>query len=315
MDTADNSLGDTSTSAVQLRKRPTFTYGKLRNEHRDIPSGAAPDSHPATGQDERSEDASADQITSSAKRASRRSLPISSDSDSDSPAASSHFQFDFRRQMKELDEEFDNGDVHISPPSPPKSSLASSLPAEIAGPSPQSDAAPIPRHMDYTPSEDPFSGSLTFPISSSLHPAASSFDNSPLVTRRVRGRPKQRVTSDSELDPPSNSSSVSPVRHSINTPHLHSPPTPPTSEFEISTIKKSGKAKGKAPVRDVQPLQFNSEDTSGSALPRSENKGKRRESSTRLKTKVQFLHLSCTCILVDDHGDRHQRKRTVARLI
>ena len=315
MDTADNTLRDTSPSTKQLTKRSTFTYGRARNEHRDI-QGALPNAQMAIEQQEQSGGATADKIMTSVQQTPRRSPPISSDDDSDSPGVSSRFQFHFRRQMKELDEKFDKGDVHIFPSLRAKSLLPSPSLAEVAGPLPQdpmADATSIPCDTDRA-SEDPFSGSLSLPTSPSLHPTVDSFDISPLVTKRARGRTKRRVTSDSEQDPPSDSSSVSPVRHSINTPHLHSPPTPPTSEFEMSTVKKSGKAKGKAPVRDVQPLQFNSEDPSGSAISRSESKGKRRETSTLLKTKVHSFLYIFRVLFVDFHGDRHQLRKSVARL-
>ncbi|KAL4082002.1 hypothetical protein V8B97DRAFT_1879878 [Scleroderma yunnanense] len=268
----DNTMGDSTTQPI---RRSAFIYGKHRNEHRGDADAATENQRPI-------EDA---ETLTSTQRTSQHSSPASSDSDSDIPGASSHFQFDFRRQMKELDEKFDNGDGHMSRPLHATSLPSSPLPTEITGSSPHDpiEGTAPPCDTEHL-SEDPFSGSLSSPTPS--HPIASSLDNSPPVPRRARGRTTRLVTSDSEQDPSSNSSSVSPVRHSINTPHLRSPPTPPTSEFEMSTVKKIGKAKGKAPVRDVQPLQFNSEEPSGSAVSRPENKGKRRETSTRTKTKA-----------------------------
>ncbi|KAI6004135.1 hypothetical protein EDD15DRAFT_2156102 [Pisolithus albus] len=120
-------------------------------------------------------------------------------------------------------------------------------------------------------------GSLSPPRLSPLLTTTSSLDNSPIICTRVKGRVKHPAVSDSESGPPSKSSSVSPVHHSLHTPHLHSPPTPPTSEIEMPTTKKSSKGKGKAPVRSVPPLRFNSEDLPTNLFSGSDSKGKRKE--------------------------------------
>ncbi|KAG1715960.1 hypothetical protein ID866_1184 [Astraeus odoratus] len=294
MDTIDNTAEDMAQSTAQSIKRSTFVYGKRpRDEQRDIASAPA-DTGSVTRQrrtlHETEDGAGNPEPSPEALRALRRSPSAASDDESDSPGAPSHFQFNFRRQMKELDERFDGDDGHVTQPLHPKSLPPSPPPAEIAEPSPKDaqsgvhadDIAPLPRDTDLT-SGDPFSGSSSPPVSPLSRPERDSLDDSPVIPRRTRGRVQRLPTSDSEPDPSSNSSSVSPIRYSINTPCLRSPPTPPSSEFDMTTTKKSGKAKGKAPVRDVIPIQFSTEEPT---MSRTDNKGKRKESSMRPKRKA-----------------------------
>ncbi|KIJ70449.1 hypothetical protein HYDPIDRAFT_78205 [Hydnomerulius pinastri MD-312] len=301
MSSVDDSANNTSESTSLPIKRSAFVYGKRRNllvDERDAAGsvadlGSTYESTVVAGH----KDSLDDQVDASEGRRASPSPPApSSDDEADAPGTASGYQFDFRRRMQELDEKYDNDDVPATQPQPRRSSPSPSSPpeqSEATGASPMKgvqsvavDTVPLSGETGYS-SEDPFSGSLS-PLASSL-PAPSTqeqLSESPIIRRRVRGRVKQVVVSDSDAEEQSNSSSVSPVRHSITTPHLRSPPTPPTSEFEMPTTKrKSDKAKGKAPVRDVPPLRFDSEGPA-SAISRKVNKGKGRESSARPKTKV-----------------------------
>ncbi|KAF8845644.1 hypothetical protein BDN67DRAFT_1033013 [Paxillus ammoniavirescens] len=232
--------------------------------------------------------------TSEGQRASPSPSAHSSEDGANGLDAALDFEFDFRRRMKELDERFDNDEGSIALPRVPKSLPSPSPPLEqsdAADPFPMKDVqsvavdtVPLSRDAGYS-SGNPFGGSLS-PLTGSL-PVPSSQEQSPTIRRPARGVARQLVASDSEAGEPRTSSPVSPIRHSITTPHLRSPPTPPTSEAEMPTTKRrSEKAKGKAPARDIPPLRFNSEDPSTSTVSRKLNKGKGRESSVRTKTKA-----------------------------
>lgn len=299
---ADNTTKDTSESMAQPIKRTTFVYGKRKNAEpeqvqRDTAahsSTAEPAAEWLSASSHTQDSAVGRTVPSTTKRAPQCLPNASSDEESDDPGATSHFQFHFRRQMKEIDEGFDNHDEPL-PQIPRSKSFPASPEAAEVPLSPQMDVRSVMDAPDTTSlphekaltSEDPSSGSLSPLRPSPPNATTSSLDNSPITSRLVKGRAKHPAVSDSESDPPSNSSSVSPVRHSLDTPHLRSPPTPPTSEIEMPTTKKSSKAKGKAPVRSVPPLRFNSEGLSTSLFSGSESKGKRRESSGhRVKTKA-----------------------------
>ncbi|KAH7888042.1 hypothetical protein F5I97DRAFT_944152 [Phlebopus sp. FC_14] len=303
MATVNDSTKDTSVSPSQPVKRPAFVYGRRKNTQVDQ-HGTTANNSDSTARNE-GVDVSGPKdsdhnraVVSTAQRASSSATASSFDDDdeADESGAAPAYQFDFRRQMRELDEKFDNDNELVEKSLPQKSPSLPSKPTE------RNESSPIDRPQRVAVdavslscdaahvSDDPFSGSLS-PLTSS-QPAASAQDlssESPVVRRRARAREKHVVISDSEPDVPSNSSSVSPPRHSITTPHLRSPPTPPTSEFEMPTTKKkSGKSKGKAPVRDVLPLQFESEGPSTVAPPRKLNQGRRGESSkTKAPTKKE----------------------------
>ncbi|KAF9224303.1 hypothetical protein BS17DRAFT_779610 [Gyrodon lividus] len=302
MSTTDDNANDTSQSPQQPIKRSAFVYGKRRSllvdQHDTV--GMVSDFGSTKEQTPPYEYKGVHNdhvVASEGRRASPSSSTHSLEDDTDGPVTALGFQFDFRRRIRELDKQFDNDNEPIAQPRPRKLSSSPSLPLE------QSEAADLfsindvqsvtvdaaPLSFDAgSSSQGPFGGSLS-PLTNSL-PAPSiqeQLAESPIIRRRVRGGAKHIVASDSEAEEPSNSSSVSPVRRSITTPHLRSPPTPPTSEFEMpSTKRKSDKAKGKIPARGVPPLHFDSEDPSASTVSLKLNKGKGRGSSARSKTKA-----------------------------
>ncbi|KAI6105443.1 hypothetical protein F5141DRAFT_1064629 [Pisolithus sp. B1] len=295
MDVVDNNMEDTSETIAQPIKRSTFVYGKRKNaepEQRDTAthSSAAQPAAKRLPSPSHTWGSTADRVLlSTTKPASQCLSQASSSEESDDPGATSHFQFDFRRQMKEIDDGLDSYDEEpqiLRARSPPASPIPHSPQINVQCIADTTDTTSL-LHEKMLTSEDPSGGSLSSPRSSPPPATTSSFDNSPVIPGRVKGRAKHPVVSDSESGPPSNSSSVSPARHSLNTPHLRSPPTPPTSEIEMHTAKKSSKAKGKAPVRSVPPLRFNSEDLPTNLFSGSDNTGKRKEGSGhRVKTKA-----------------------------
>ncbi|KAI6165006.1 hypothetical protein EDD17DRAFT_1506348 [Pisolithus thermaeus] len=295
MDVVDNNMEDTSETIAQPIKRSTFVYGKRKNaepEQRDTAthSSAAQPAAKRLPSPSHTWGSTADRVLlSTTKLASQCLSQASSSEESDDPGATSHFQFDFRRQMKEIDDGLDSYDEEpqiLRARSPPASPIPHSPQINVQCIADTTDTTSL-LHEKMLTSEDPSGGSLSSPRSSPPPATTSSFDNSPVIPGRVKGRAKHPVVSDSESGPPSNSSSVSPARHSLNTPHLRSPPTPPTSEIEMHTAKKSSKAKGKAPVRSVPPLRFNSEDLPTNLFSGSDNTGKRKEGSGhRVKTKA-----------------------------
>ncbi|KIK91696.1 hypothetical protein PAXRUDRAFT_830609 [Paxillus rubicundulus Ve08.2h10] len=298
MSTKDETANNTSQSSPQPIKRSTFVYGKRRSllvDQHDV-AGVASVLGSRNEQTLLHEykDACPDHLVGlEGQRASPSPSAHSSEDGANGPDAALDFEFDFRRRMKELDKRFDDDEGPIALPRLSKSLPSPSLPLE------QSDTAdlssmkdiqsvaegtmPLSRDAGHS-SGNPFGGSLS-PLSGSL-PVPSSQEQSPTVRRPAKGVAKQVFASDSEAGEPGNSSPVSPIRHSITTPHLRSPPTPPTSEAEMPPTKRSEKARGKVPARDVPPLRFNSEDPSTSTVPRMFNKGKGRESSARTKTKA-----------------------------
>lgn len=201
-------------------------------------------------------------------------------SDTEPHDAADTFQFSFRHRLKQLDDEFDDRD-------------AQSPSREAAGPSQVKDLQSVSMGTTILSSEArPSSAALSPP---SLSPPSASFQvssaqehppGSPLVQRRTR-RVSSPVSSDSEAEEPNKSSSVSPVRHAITTPHSRSSPTPPTSaDFPMV----SRKTKGKAPARDVLPLVFDNEQPLGTEPPTKSSKRRQSEPLVRHKTKVQVLN-------------------------
>ena len=188
-----------------------------------------------------------------------------------SPNAPDTFQFGFKHRLKELDEQF--GDRSATPgPSQVKDLQSVSMGTATLSSEARRRSGDLSRLAS--------SASPTF-----LH-ATSAQEESPVVRRRIR-RAQNLVPFDSEAEEPSNSSSVSPVRHAITTPLSRSSPTPPTSG-DIPMVGR--KTKGKAPARDVLPLIFDGEQPSAAELPTKSKKGKRRsEPLARPKTKVPVL--------------------------
>ncbi|KAG9317178.1 hypothetical protein JVU11DRAFT_1371 [Chiua virens] len=245
-----------------IRRAPMVVYGKRSN------SNPLLSRVPPTGELEQfsEHDRIHDTRTASSPSPSVRA------SDSELSRASGSvdpFQFDFRHRLKELDEQFDDHDAQPSKPGVPPSRKAMR-----AGPSQLKDSqsvsmgtpilSPQARHSSGNASLSPSPTSLRV---TKEHPLAS-----PLLRRRARGI-RNRVLSDSEAEGPSDSSSVSPVRHAITTPHTRSSPTPPTSG-EIPMLSR--KTKGKMPARDVLPLLFETE-PSVVEVPIKSKKGRRSE--------------------------------------
>ncbi|KAI6047042.1 MRC1-like domain-containing protein [Pisolithus marmoratus] len=278
MDVADDTTKDTSGTIAQPIKRSAFVYGKRKKaelEQLDTTthSPAAERLPSSLHTQDTTVDTTADRAPPSITDRVPQCL---SDEESDDPQATSHFQFSFRRQMKEIDDGFDSLDEQLP-------QISRTDVQRVAG----AMDSTSPLHGRTLTSEGPSGGSLSPPRPSPSPATASSLDDSPIISRRAKGRAKRPAVSDSESDPPTNLSSVSPLRHSLNTPDLRSPPTPPTSEFEMTTTKKSSKARGKAPVRGVPPLTFNSEDLPTNPFSGSDNKGTRKEGSgQRFKTKA-----------------------------
>ena len=189
-----------------------------------------------------------------------------------SPNVANTFQFGFRHLLKELDEQFDDRD--------PGPSQVKDLQSVSMGTATLSSEARRPSGdlSHASPSASPTSLDATS--------AQEHSPQSPTVRRRTRRVPNP-VPSDSEAEEQGNSSSVSPVRHAITTPHSRSSPTPPTSS-EVPMVGR--KTKGKAPARDVLPLLFEVEQPSAAELPTKSKKGRRRsEPLVRPKTKVPLL--------------------------
>lgn len=224
------------------------------------------------------------------RRQSSSSSPFVHASDSEcspSPDAADPFKFGFRNRLKELDEQFDDRDAQSSRSCPSPSGQA-----VRAGPSQVKDLQSVSMGTAILSSEARrSSGGLSRaslpPSPTSLHATTDQERTleSPLVRRRVR-RVANIVPSDSEVEESRNSSSVSPVRHAITTPHSRSSPTPPTSG-EILMVSR--KTKGKAAARDVLPLIFDGERPSAAELPTKSKKGRRSESLARPKTRVRVL--------------------------
>lgn len=257
MDLINGNLDDTSCSHSQPIKRAPVVYGKRSNHH-------------PVDEQERSFES---RVVPSQTRASSPPLSIhaSGNERSRSPDAADPFQFGFRHRLKELDEQFDDHDAQSSKPGP---SQVKDLQCVSMGTAVLSSDA-------CCPSGDLLRASLSpYPTSLRATSAQGNSPQFPLVRRRTRRAP---IPSDSEAEEPSKSSSVSPVRHAITTPHSRSSPTPPTSG-EIPMVSR--KAKGKAPARDVLPLLFDGEPPSAVELPAKSKKGKRSEPSARSKTKV-----------------------------
>ncbi|KAG2361993.1 hypothetical protein BDR07DRAFT_1407958 [Suillus spraguei] len=196
-------------------------------------------------------------------------------------------QFGWRAQLKALDEAFDNDE---EPLAQPRADEPSSSPLFQPQPFVENQST----HMDATPlspapqnSDGLSDGTLLPPTSdTAASPIDESLEDSPIISRKVR-RSKNCVDSDSEREESKNSSSVSPVRHPINTPLLRSPPTPSTSELEMPlTRPKVNKGKGKAPARDVPPLCFETESVSTSAISKKGSKSKRKDESVRPNIKA-----------------------------
>ena len=217
---------------------------------------------------------------------SARSLNASNPERSPSPDADTSFQFGFRHRLRELDEQFEHRDLQSQRGSSSDNKGAQADPSEVK------DLQSVPMGTTMLSFEMPHA-SASGELSHSSSPPLSSLPtistqeyppNSPPLHRRAR-RPQNPILSDSEAEEPSSSSSVSPLRHAIATPHSHSSPTPPTSG-EITM--PSRKAKGKAPARDVLPLFFDGEGPSPAETSKSK-KGRRSEPLVRPKTKVWLL--------------------------
>lgn len=281
MSLIDGNAGDTSRSPDQPVKRAPVVYGRRSNNH--------PPLLPVVPPDEQEESFGYDCVhhprtLPSQRRTSSPSIHASDSERSRSPDAVDPFQFGFRHRLKELDEQFDNHDAQSSKPG-----LSTGNKAVRAGPPQVKDlqsvsmGTPTLSPDARRSSGDLFRASLS-PSSTSLR-ATSALEHppeSPVVHRPTREAPTPAL-SDSEAEESSNSSSVSPVRHAITTPHSRSSPTPPTSG-EISMVSR--KTKGKAAARDVLPLLFDGERPSAAEIPRKSKKGRRSEPLVRPKTKV-----------------------------
>ncbi|KAG2148095.1 MRC1-like domain-containing protein [Suillus clintonianus] len=275
-------------SPAKVIKRAPVTYGKRRDpqlEIRDSSVTLADHDSPRVESeplDKKGEDSALDML-----QGSQSSSTTYANDDAMHDASPKH-QFGWRAQLKALDEAFDKDQEPLVQPRVTERS-SSTPPFQ-----PHSFEENQITHMDATPlspvpqnSNGLSDGTLLPPTSD---PAASlideSLEDSPIISRKAR-RPRNRVDCDSEREDSENSSLVSPVHHPINTPLLRSPPTPSTSEFEMpSTRPKANKGKGKAPARDVPPLRFESESTSTSATSKKGSKARRKDESTRLKTKA-----------------------------
>ncbi|KAH0839632.1 hypothetical protein J3R83DRAFT_548 [Lanmaoa asiatica] len=283
MSPIDDNVDNTSCLPEQPVKRAPVVYGKRLNHH--------PPPSLAVSGDEQVQSLERDRVQhdhtvpSHWRRLSPSpSIHVSDGEHSRSPDAADPFQFGFKQRLKELDDQFDDHDAQPSEPGPSPSRQAVHV-----GPSQVKDLQSVSMGTTMLSSEVRHSsGDLSHASLSqspaSLHatPVQEHPPESPLVRRRARRVPNP-VLSDSEAEEPSNSSSVSPVRHAITTPHSRSSPTPPTSG-EIPMVSR--KAKGKAPARDVLPLVFDGERPSAAEFPVKSKKGRRSESLPHPKTKA-----------------------------
>ena len=246
-------------------KRAPVVYGKRSNNH--APSSSV---GPAGDQDQ-------DRVCHA--RSSPPSVHASDNERSRSPDAVDSFQFGFRHRLKELDEQFGDHDAQSSKPG-----LFPDNPAVHAGVSQPEDLQGVSMGTTILSSEVTCASSPSLTSSQSTSAQVHPLKSPPV--RRYTRRVSSPVPFHSEAEQLSESSSVSPVRHPITTPHLRSSPTPPTSgEFPMV----SRKAKGKAPARDVLPLLFDGERPSAAEIPIKSKKGRRSEPLLRPKTKVKIL--------------------------
>ncbi|KAF8138155.1 MRC1-like domain-containing protein [Boletus edulis] len=258
-------------------KRAPVVYGKRSN----FPPPAV--MLPVDGQHQSFERRRGHHGPSQRRRSLSPSVHASDSEHSRSPAVADPFQFGFKHRLKELDEEFDHRDVPSYRPSP-----SPSREAVCVGPSQVKDPQSVSMGTPILSSEARRSSGSLSPTSSppptSLHTTSAQEHppESPVVHRRAR-RVANPVSSDSEVAVPRDSSSVSPVRHAITTPHSRSSPTPPTSS-EIPMVSR--KSKGKAPARDVLPLVFDGERPLAVELPIKSKKMKRIEPLVRPKTRA-----------------------------
>ncbi|KAG8218354.1 hypothetical protein J3R82DRAFT_3973 [Butyriboletus roseoflavus] len=272
----DDNADNASCSPNKPIKRAPVVYGKRSNHH--------PPPSPMVPADEHESPVHHARVVPSQRRGSSLSPSIHASDNklSRSPDEVDPFQFGFRRQLKALDEQFDDHGAQSSKPGSSPSSQA-----VRAGPSQVKNLQRVSMGTTSLSCEARrSSGELSrtslppSPTSCRATSAQETPPESPLVHRRPRRAP---ILSDSEAEEPSNSSSVSPVRHAITTPHTRSSPTPPTSG-EISMVSRKGK--GKAPARDVLPLLFDGERSSAAELPAKSKKTRRNEPLARHKTKA-----------------------------
>ncbi|KAG2071979.1 hypothetical protein BDR04DRAFT_1097661 [Suillus decipiens] len=272
-------------------KRAPVTYGRRRDIQPEIRDSSVTladhgsprvESEPLGGK----ESESTHELALDAVQGSQSSSTTCINDDGMDDTSPKH-QFGWRAQLKALDEAFDNDEEPLAQPRVAERSSSSLF-------QPQPFVENQITHMDATPlspapqnSDGLSDGTLLPPTSdTAASPIDESLEDSPIISRKVR-RSKNCVDSDSEREESKNSSSVSPVRHPINTPLLRSPPTPSTSELEMPLTRPRGnKGKGKAPARDVPPLCFETESVSTSAMSKKGSKSKRKDESVRLKTKA-----------------------------
>ncbi|KAH7914378.1 MRC1-like domain-containing protein [Hygrophoropsis aurantiaca] len=287
---------ESSSSPVRPIKRATVTYGRRRHVEADECDSSMTLAGPSSPADILASPAiqSKDEtkILLNASQESRSSAETCAEDGSDAGAEESVFQFDWKRKLQEMDEKFDENNESMQgivsqmrvPP------LAFQLESEVSAPfeGNENERADTMAHSPTTLGETTNSagGSLTFPKSGHNLPLISTNEPSPesLAASRRR-RISKTIDSDSEREGGS-LSAESPVRNSVSISHLPSPSTPPTSEFEMPLEKtKADKGKGKASVRNVPPLRFDSETPMSDSIPKN-HKGKRRENSSRPKIKA-----------------------------
>ncbi|EGO27257.1 hypothetical protein SERLADRAFT_413730 [Serpula lacrymans var. lacrymans S7.9] len=215
--------------------------------------------------------------------------------DDEDEDTSGSFQFSWKQRMKEMDEESDDDDHNAQ--KIVDTTAISNLEVQKA-PSPfvnresVDTAPPSPRGAELTP--DGFFGGSLSTLTSSLPDSSftESFDEFPVAPPRYRGNRIQ--ISDREPDEVGASSSASPTKFPITTPRRDSLSSPPTSEVDMpSRIIKIDKGKGKAPVRDVAPLQFDDELVSSAVALSKDHKGKRKEQN-RSRIKARFVLIAPT---------------------
>lgn len=285
MASVDADAGATSRSPDRPIKRAPVVYGKRSNRLPSPSLGMSIDEQQQSFEYDRVHHAHA-VPTQSCPSSPSPSVHESDGERSRSPNAADHFQFSFRNRLKELDEEFDNHNAQSS-----RSGPSPFREAVYAPPSQVKDLQSVSMGTSILSSANTYSGDLS---PASLPPSTASFHatsspehlyGSPPVRQRAR-RATNLVLSDSGGEEQSNSSSASPVRHPITTPHSRSSPTPPTSS---ENPMASRKAKGKPAARDVLPLVFDGELPSAAELPIKSKKGRQSEPLARPKTKVRVI--------------------------
>jgi mediator of replication checkpoint protein 1 len=232
-----------------------------------------------------------------------RERPISPARSDD--AGPSSFEFSWKAQLKQIDDDFDVTDEPIVSPAGPGAPnvLRISGNVETHASVPLMTQSFTSKGTQPPTVDDVFGGSPSSPMGPfSQPPSPPAFGASRSLTPEsgVVKRPKRRavvVDSDDELGDSSINSSRK-VPHPINTPKSRSSPTPPTSDMDMSAAKPQSKGKGKTPVASVPRLLFDKDLERSLEAPhakKSIQKGKRKDKESRPKIKVFMISSSINC--------------------